>query len=162
MEALTPTFRAEHGEIYPFLAEPRWSWKAEAPGRAIVAYVPGANGSSIPVACLRLFLRTLVAPGRISFRAYGVGWVYTAEEWRGRGLASLLLQEADGFAREHGAAFLALHARLPANLYGRAGYVPVCVAPYGFDPPQWVHVRCVWPGLKPDLGTWRLYPEVRF
>jgi GNAT superfamily N-acetyltransferase len=146
----------EGGDAAPHLRKSHWEW-AHAPSRSLVAYVMGAEGLRVPAACLRLFLRHLTSPGGSCVRCYGVGGVFTADGWRGRGLATALLERAECFARERGA-FLALYAVYGRGLYLRSGYVAVAQA----NETEHLWVRSTDAGLAVLPGTWGLWPEGHF
>lgn len=164
MEALIDALLSvEPGDSAPHLKQPHWTWDKAPPSKAIVAYVMGTDGVRVPVACLRLFKRHITSPGAkgdggCCFSCYGIGGVFTEKPWRGKGLASLLLDRAETFARERGA-FLALFAVYGKDLYLRAGYIPVAKC---LETREHLWVKSTDAGLGIRPGEWSLYPGGHF
>ena len=122
-----------------------WEW-GEAPVGMVIARLRGER-----VACLRLFKRTVHIPGA-QLPALGVGGVYTKEAFRGRGVASILLQKSIERLRGAGHRILLLNSG-KRSLYARAGFVEIREG-------LWAHqIEGIPFWLQPD---WEVIPKAHF
>ena len=130
----------------------RWP-KNCSPSKALVGYV-----GPTCVAVARLHFRSVVTPAGTHWKAYGVGGLYVLPEWRSRGFAGRLLAEADQWASDRGAWFLATYGRSTRTLLKRLGYVAArCV-----DDQDALWVKSLDPGLAVLPGAWSVCPGDRF
>lgn len=96
---------------------------ADLPTERFLAWV-GVDGAGVVVACGGLvFLQKPPSPGNHSGREAYIMNMYTAPEWRGRGLATRMFATIVGHAREAGAELVRLHATEDGRaIYERGGF----------------------------------------
>lgn len=96
--------------------------RGAVPSGEFVAYVAEANGVIIATSGVTLY-RTAPNPGNLSgMQAYILN-MYTLPEWRGRGLASALVERLVDHARAAGATRVALRATdVGRRVYERLGF----------------------------------------
>jgi GNAT superfamily N-acetyltransferase len=113
------------GKYAPHLKQPWWDFATSGSDPEYTIYL-SENEESEPESLLRLFKRTLVFP-RIKLLAWGIGWVYTKPEYRGKGLGLRLLSETIALMENDelpSRAVAILYSR-DRDFYRRAGFVPL-------------------------------------
>ena len=153
-EALTPiTVLPGDALIYGpgTMREPHWKWSIKPSASYILKVEDASDGA--PQAILRVFIRLLKSDMR-TFRAVGIGGVWTRPESRGKGYATALLKATMFKLREEqpSADLVIMHSS-PRSLYNRFGFMEIADDLLANALHGDIHIA---------PGNWRVEPEEHF